>query len=599
MNGLKGLLVGTLIFLHLPVLALAVFSFSRSRLSASFDGPSLVWYEKLLNNGPLMRAMENSLVVGGLSTLIVLIIATAAALGTRSAPKRTGERVASLFLVPLVTPEIVFGASLLVFFSRLLIPLGIGTVVAAHVVFTLSFAYFVIRARVHTLPLNVEEAARDLGATPVQVFRRVTLPLLAPGLVAAGLLTFSLSIDDYVVTSFVAGAGSTTLPVYIYSLLKSSLSPEIAAASTLLLGATTLLLMATALIESRPRIASVAMALGLLILLTPVALARAQQQGTRELNLYLWSAYIKPETIRKFEERTGARVNLDVYDSAEALLSKMLAGNPGYDVIAPPTYTLTPLIQAGVLAELDRDRLTRFENTAPEFKGQAWDPENRYSIPYLWGVTGIASDSRQVGEIDSWNALRDPRWAGKILMLDDAREAIAFGAFLLGEDPNTIDPEVLKRIGRILIDQKPVVRAYDSASFDDAVLSGEAILAQSWSGQIAKIMRDAPWVRFTIPKEGAMLFVDSLAIPKNAPHKDLAHEFLDFVMEPEIAAEICLTTGYSTPSKAGRELLPEGVRDNLAMFPDAAQMKRLHSYDDLGKAATLHDRLWTEVKSGR
>lgn len=599
MNGLKGLLVGTLIFLHLPVLALAVFSLSRSRLSASFDGPSLVWYEKLLNNGPLMRAMENSLVVGGLSTLIVLIIATAAALGTRSAPKRTGERVASLFLVPLVTPEIVFGASLLVFFSRLFIPLGIGTVVAAHVVFTLSFAYFVIRARVHTLPLNVEEAARDLGATPTQVFRRVTLPLLAPGLVAAGLLTFSLSIDDYVVTSFVAGAGSTTLPVYIYSLLKSSLSPEIAAASTLLLGATTLLLMATALIESRPRIASVAMALGLLILLTPVALARAQRQGTRELNLYLWSAYIKPETIKKFEERTGARVNLDVYDSAEALLSKMLAGNPGYDVIAPPTYTLTPLIQAGVLAELDRDRLTRFENTAPEFRGQAWDPENRYSIPYLWGVTGIASDSRQVGEIDSWNALRDPRWTGKILMLDDAREAIAFGAFLLGEDPNTVDPEVLKKIGGILIDQKPLVRAYDSASFDDAVLSGEAILAQSWSGQIAKVMRDAPWVRFTIPKEGAMLFLDSLAIPKNAPHKDLAHEFLDFVMEPEIAAEICLTTGYSTPSRAGRELLPEGVRDNRAMFPDATQMKRLHSFDDLGKAATLHDRLWTEVKSGR
>lgn len=599
MKGLRGLLVGTLVFLHLPVLALAVFSFSRSRLSATFDGPSLVWYEKLLNNGPLMRAMENSLVVGGLSTFIVLTIATAAALGTRSSPTRTGERVASLFLVPLVTPEIVFGASLLVFFSRLFIPLGIGTVVAAHVIFTLSFAYFVIRARVHTLPVNVEEAARDLGATPAQVFRRVTLPLLAPGLVAAGLLTFSLSIDDYVVTSFVAGAGSTTLPVYIYSLLKSSLSPEIAAASTLLLGATTLLLMAAALIESRPRVAAAAMAIGLLILLTPVALARAQREGTRELNLYLWSAYIKPETIKKFEERTGARVNLDVYDSAEALLSKMLAGNPGYDVIAPSTYILAPLIQAGALAELDRDRLPRFENTAPEFRNQPWDPQNRYSIPYLWGVTGIASDSRQVGEIDSWNALRDPRWAGKILMLDDAREAVAFGAFLLGEDPNTIDPATLKRIGRILMDQKPLVRAYDSASFDDAVLSGEAVLAQSWSGQIARIMREAPWVRFTIPREGAMFFLDSLAIPTNAPHKDLAHEFLDFVMEPEIAAEICLTTGYSTPSKAGRELLPVDVRENPAMFPNAAQMKRLHSFDDLGKAAALHDRLWTEVKSGR
>ena len=599
MKKLQGLLGATLLFLHLPVLALALFSFSRSRLSAAFDGPSLVWYQKLLSNGPLMRAMENSLIVGSLTTLIVLFIATAAALGSREGSARTRRRAASMFLIPLVTPEIVFGASLLAFFSRFFIPLGLPTVVAAHVVFSVSVAFFVIRARAHGLPKDVEEAARDLGATPGQVFRRVTLPLLAPGLVAAGLLTFSLSIDDYVVTSFVSGAGGTTLPVYIYSLLKSSLSPEIAAASTILLAATTLLLFATALIESRPRLSLAAMVTGIAILATPVVLARSQRQGTRELNLYLWSNYLAPETIRKFEQRTGAKVNLDVYDSAEALLSKMLAGNPGYDVICPPTYTLAPLIRAGVLADLDHDRLTHLAGTALPFIAQNWDRENRFSIPYLWGVTGIASDSRRVASVDSWNALLDPKWKGEILMLDDAREAIAFGALLLGEDPNTRDREVLSRIQRILSDQKPLVRAYDSASFDDAILSGEVALAQSWSGQIAKIMKEAPWVRFTIPREGAMMFVDNLAIPKNAPHADLAHEFLDFVMEPEIAAEICLTTGYSTPSRAGRALLPRSVRENLTMFPSEKQMKELRPFEDMGEAATLHDRLWTEVKSGR
>jgi spermidine/putrescine-binding protein len=417
--------------------------------------------------------------------------------------------------------------------------------------------------------------------------------------VAAALLTFSLSIDDYVVSSFVSGAGGTTLPVYIYSLLKSSLSPEIAAASTLLLTATTLLLLATALIETRPRLSILATAAGLSILLTPVVLARSQQKGTRELNLYLWSNYIAPETIRKFEERTGAKVNLDVYDSAEALLSKMIAGNPGYDVICPPTYTLAPLIRAGVLAELDHDRLAHLSGTSPEFIAQNWDPQNRYSVPYLWGITGIASDSRRIADASSWNALLDPRWTGKILMLDDARETIAFGALVLGADPNTRDPKTLARIRQVLIDQKPLVRAYDSASFDDAILSGEVALAQSWSGQIAKIMKEAPWVRFTIPKEGAMIFVDNLAIPRNAPHADLAHEFLDFVMEPEIAAEICLTTGYSTPSKSGRDLLPAAVRGHPAMFPGDAQMKQLRAFEDLGTAAALHDRLWTEVKSAR
>ncbi len=502
MKRLRVLLVGTLLFLHLPVLALAVFSLSRSRLSASFDGPSLVWYQKLLDNGPLMRAMENSLIVGGLATFIVLVLATAAALGSRAGSARIRERSESLFLLPLVTPEVVFGASLLAFFSRLLIPLGLGTVVAAHVVFSLSFAFFVIRARAHALPVDVgggRGRPRRLARTGVPPGHPAAP---GPGLVAAGLLTFSLSIDDYVVTSFVAGAGGTTLPVYIYSLLKSSLSPEIAAASTILLAATTLLLCATALIESRPRLSMVAMTVGLSILATPVVLARSRHSGTRELNLYLWSNYIAPETIRKFEERTGAKVNLDVYDSAEALLSKMLAGNPGYDVICPPTYTLAPLIRAGVLSELDHDSLPHLGGTSPDFLGQDWDPENRFSIPYLWGVTGIASDSRRVPSVDSWSALLDPQWKGKILMLDDAREAIAFAALILGVDPNTSDREALARIQKVLIDQKPLVRAYDSASFDDAVLSGEVTLAQSWSGQIAKIMKEAPWVRFTIPREG-------------------------------------------------------------------------------------------------
>jgi spermidine/putrescine transport system permease protein len=593
-------LAGAVLFLHLPILALALFSFSRSRLSASFDGPSLVWYQKLLGNAPLLRAMENSLIVGACATVIVLLLATAAALGSR--PRTTGakgSRAAALFLLPLVTPEIVFGASLLVFFSRLFIPLGLATIVAAHVVFSLSFAYFVIRARVQALPLDVEEAARDLGASEAQVFGRVTLPLLMPGLVAAGLLTFSLSIDDYVVTSFVSGAGSTTLPVYVYSLLKSSLSPEIAAVSTLLLTATSLLLVASALIDVRPKVAVAAMTVGLLVLVTPVALARSQSHGTRELNLYLWSNYIAPETLRKFEERTGAKVNLDVYDSAEALLSKMLAGNPGYDVICPPTYTLAPLIKASVLAELDHDRLPHFQGSAPEFIGRSWDRENRYVIPYLWGVTGIASDSRRVPVVESWRELLDPKWKGSILMLDDAREAIAFGALLLGLDPNASDQASLTRIRKVLIDQKPLVRAYDSASFDDAVLSGEVALAQSWSGQIAKIMKEASWVRFTIPREGAMMFLDTLAIPRDAPHADLAHEFLDFVMEPEIAAEICLTTGYSTPSRAGRALLPAAIRDNKTMFPAQADLERLRGFEDLGSASALHDRLWTEVKSGR
>jgi spermidine/putrescine transport system permease protein len=603
--------VAAILFLHLPVLALGVFSFSKARLSASFDGPSLVWYEKLLGNRPLLIAIENSLVVGLVTTVIVLALATMAALGLRAADRRTTERVSSVFLMPLVTPEIVLGVALLLFFARFELPLGLPTVVTAHVVFTLSFAFAVLRARILALPPGLTEAAIDLGATPAQAFCRVTLPLLGPGLVAAGLLTFSLSIDDYVVTSFVAGPGATTLPVYVYSLLKSSLSPEIAAASTLLLVATTLLLVASALFETRRKTATAALCAGLLVLVAPIAVARVSPSvdgkggSERPLNLYLWSNYIAPETIRKFEARAGARVNLDVFDSAEALLSRMLATNPGYDVISPPTYILGPLRTAGALETLDLARLPHLPATDTRFLAQNWDRENRFSIPYLWGITGIAWDARDPELREnagaSWRVLFEPGRSPspRILMLDDAREAVATAAFVLGLDPNTRDRAALKRIQSFLLDQKPLVKAYNSASFDDALLAGDVRIAQAWSGQIAKAMREASWLRFAVPREGAMMFVDTLAIPRGARDPFLAHEFLDFVLEPEIAAEISRTTGYSTPSREGRALLPAELRDHPAMFPDDAALSRLRTFEDLGTDAALYDRLWTEVKAGR
>jgi spermidine/putrescine-binding protein len=184
-------------------------------------------------------------------------------------------------------------------------------------------------------------------------------------------------------------------------------------------------------------------------------------------------------------------------------------------------------------------------------------------------------------------------------MLDDARET--FGAALkrLGKSLNTTDESTLRAAQRLLEEQKPLVRAYNSSNFEDVLLSGDVWLAQGWNGQFARAMDQDPDIGYVIPREGSSLFLDSLVIPASAPHPELAHAFLDFVMEAEVAAEICRTMRYSSPNRAALALLPEPIRRQPAIFPPADAIARAELIEDLGEATVLYDRLWTEVKTGR
>jgi spermidine/putrescine-binding protein len=184
-------------------------------------------------------------------------------------------------------------------------------------------------------------------------------------------------------------------------------------------------------------------------------------------------------------------------------------------------------------------------------------------------------------------------------MLDDPRETLGASLKRLGESLNTRDETVLRRAQRLLLDQRPLVKVYDSANYHDVLLSGDVVVAQGWNGQFAKVMDQDPDLDYVIPKEGGSLFIDCLVIPAAAPHPDLAHAFFDFVMEPEIAAEICRTMGYSTPNRGAVPLLPERVRKNHAIFPTDEEIARLELIGDVGETTVLYDRLWTEVKTSR
>lgn len=226
------------LFLWVPIVVLAVFSFNAGRQTAVWRGATLDWYRRLLANDALLASVRNSLLAAALTTLIATAIGTLAALALRrTGLPGKGATLALLFL-PMVIPEVVLGAALLTFFGAIGLRLSLATVVIAHVVFSVSYVALVVRARLAGLDPALEEAARDLGAGPFETFRRVTLPLILPGIAASALLVFTLSIDDYVVTSFVAGVGATTLPLHVYSMLRVGVTPEVNAVSTLLLAGT-------------------------------------------------------------------------------------------------------------------------------------------------------------------------------------------------------------------------------------------------------------------------------------------------------------------------------------------------------------------------
>jgi len=231
---LRSIAVFNLVFLYLPILVLLVFSFNASRLAATWQGFSWHWYGELIQDGALHAATRNSLVVAVVSTVLATVLGIPAAMGLERLARRSQHILGGMFMLPLVIPEVMMGVSLLLFFVMIGMPLGLTTVMLGHAAFNVPVVMVILRAKLQKLDPRLQEAAADLGASPWQVFRLVTLPLLRPAILGAVLMAFTVSLDDFIVTFFVAGPGATTLPLKVYSMIKSGISPEINALSALM-----------------------------------------------------------------------------------------------------------------------------------------------------------------------------------------------------------------------------------------------------------------------------------------------------------------------------------------------------------------------------
>jgi spermidine/putrescine-binding protein len=314
----------------------------------------------------------------------------------------------------------------------------------------------------------------------------------------------------------------------------------------------------------------------------------------KDLNLYLWSDYLADDTVPNFEKEFGVKVTVDTYESNEEMAAKLMAGAAGYDLVLPSSYLFPVLFAKDLLDPISRKYLTNWGNVAPLFLDPPWDPGNAHSVPWGWGTTGIAYRKDLVkAKPDSWAVFFDAQYRGKMTMLDDLRDVIGVFLRMNGHSLNSVDPGDLAEAKRDALKAKPNLKAYISAPVKSQLIAGDVWIAQMWSGDAQQAIGEQPAIEFLVPKEGTTIFSDALVVPRTAPHKRAAHEFLNYVLRPPVAAAIADKTGYGTPNQAALPLTRAKVP-----FPTAEELGRLEYQKDLGRQSEMWDRIWTEIKAG-
>ena len=324
---------------------------------------------------------------------------------------------------------------------------------------------------------------------------------------------------------------------------------------------------------------------------------RGSESGNGTLHYFTWSDYVSPELVTEFERQHGVKVVIDTFSSNEELLAKLQSGATGYDVTVPSDFMVSIMIALGLLAELDEKTIPNSAFLEEHLQRLAFDPEHRYAMPYLWGTVGIGYDSTAVTPSpDSWAVLWDPRYAGKISMLNDQREV--FGAVFrsMGKSMNVTDPAMIEEAKQKLIAQKPLVKAYASEHYDQLLASGDVVLAHGWGGPVARVMRERPSIRYVVPKEGGTIWADCLVVLKSSQRKKLAMEFINFLLDTHVAAQTSERLLFATSNREARRLVNSEVRENPAVYPPADLGPRLEWMTDVGKAMRIYDRAWTELK---
>lgn len=615
--------------LYAPIFTLIVLSFNSSRTRAKWGGFTLQWYQALFANEDIMNALYTTLVIALLSAIIATVLGTAASVGITSMKPRAKTVFMGVTNIPMLNGEIVMGISLMLLFIIGRIELGFGTILLAHITFNLPYVILSVMPKMKQTSRATYEAALDLGASPMYAFWKITFPDIMPGVISGFLLAFTMSLDDFVITYFTKGPGIDTLSTKIYSEVRKGIKPEMYSLSTILFATVLILLL---LVNFSPsdknagqeaqkahrlskkkrsfgRIPQIIVGRVLPVLMVVVIAGggiyygRANLiSGTEQVIIYNWGEYIDPEVLDMFEEETGIQVIYEEFETNEIMYPKIQSGAIAYDLVCPSDYMIQKMIQNDLLQPLNFDNIPNAKNIGQVYyeKSRQFDPDNQYSIPYCWGTVGILYNTKMVEEpIDSWTVLWDTQYKDNILMQDSVRDAFAVALKTLGYSLNSTSIHELTQAKDLLVQQKPLVQAYVIDQVRDKMIGNEAAIGVIYSGEAIYTQTENPDLAYVVPKEGSNMWIDSWVMPKNAPNKENAEKFLDFLCRPEIALMNFEYITYSTPNEKARELIEDpAIRNSEIAFPVDSILSRCETFTYLGEDADeVYNQLWREVKS--
>jgi len=324
--------------------------------------------------------------------------------------------------------------------------------------------------------------------------------------------------------------------------------------------------------------------------------------GSQKIVIYNWTEYIPAKVLSAFTKETGIQVEYATYESNEAMYAKVkLLDGKGYDLVVPSTFYVEKMHKEGLLQAIDKSQLTNVDNLDPALMNKPYDPDNRYSIPYLWGSTAIAVNGKDLdaSKITRWSDLWKPEYAGKLMLMDDVRDNFLMALKVAGFENNTTDENEIRQAYEKLKALRPSIKMFNSDAPKVPFIQGNVSLGVIWNGEAYMAQEEMDDLVYIYPEEGAVLWVDSFVIPKGAANVENAHKFIDFMLRAESAKAAIEELGYAAPNTAAMPLLDEALRNNKIVFPDEEDIAKGSFHQDLGDAILIYEKYWELFKAGQ